>query len=165
MAWTLHQSTTLASATSTVTFNNIPSTGKDLVLWVSARGNSTVDGLIMSLNSSTTNFTRIHIVNDAGTLSSNTGSNSTFNFTVNDGNNSTASTFSNATFYFANYADATNKLFQIDSVIESNTTNAQSGQRFHSATWADTTAISSISVTPTFGNFSTASSFHLYIIS
>lgn len=72
----------------------------------------------------------------------------------------TANTFSNMTAHFPNYAGSTYKSFSADGVTENNATTAYAS--INAGLWSDTTAISSLTIDLSNGNFVQYSSATLY---
>jgi hypothetical protein len=143
----------------TIEFTSIPATYTDLKLVLSGRDNrnETQNGVNISLNGSTANFTGIQI-QGSGTQ---TGSFNIARFvSYNNSTNSTANTFANAEIYFPNYASSNNKSFSSDAVQENNATAAYT---FLSAgLWSNSAAITSITLTPDSASFVQYSTATLY---
>lgn len=150
----------LAVDTTTVTFNSIPNTYTDLRLLTSMRNNDVdaFDGVYMSLNGSTSNFTGKYL---QGIGSGTPGSGSIPRYVgVANGAASTANTFSSFDIYFSNYASSNFKSFSSDAVSENDGT--LSFAEFHAGLWSDTAAINSISIAFSSGPCITGSTFYLY---
>jgi hypothetical protein len=143
-----------------IDFTSIPATFTDLVLVYSARVTTAGgdDEALISLNSSTSNFSNRNIFGTGSTASSTT-SPARFAGSVN-ASGSTASTFSNIQIYFSNYTGNTNKSYSIDSVAENNATAIVS--RLAAGLWSDTSAITSISLSLASGSFVQYSTATLY---
>jgi len=142
-----------------IEFTNIPATYTDLKLVYSGRDNrnDTQNGVNISLNGSTSNFTGRQLQGNGSAAAS-------FNIarfvSYNNGANSTANTFANAEIYFPNYASSNYKSFSSDAVEENNATTAFT---FLSAgLWSNTAAITSITLTPDSANFVQYSTATLY---
>jgi hypothetical protein len=140
-------------------FTSIPATYTDLKLVYSGRDNrnDTQNGVNISLNGSTSNFTGRQLQGNGSAAAS-------FNIarfvSYNNGANSTANTFANAEIYFPNYASSNYKSFSSDAVEENNATTAFT---FLSAgLWSNTAAITSITLTPDSANFVQYSTATLY---
>ena len=158
---TLIASNTVGSGgVSSVTFSSIPQTYTDLVIKISARGNSTgnYDQLLFTFNGSTTSFTGKYIEGTGSTANSYSGGRYVF---VN-GNAATTNTFGNAEVYIPNYAGSQNKSYSLDDVGENNATNALS--HLTAGLWSNTAAITSITLdTGAYGNgILQYSTFYLY---
>lgn len=161
-------SSTVGSATSTVTFSSIPSTYTDLVLLGSIRdteGAANVQNLRIRLNNDSTtlySFTQLQGNGSAAIVDIATGRT---NFLVNQGTNSTgstANTFASFELYLPNYLSSTNKPASLFSFTENSATQA-----YINATaqlYRSTSTISRIDILSSAGNNTIAvnSSFYLY---
>jgi hypothetical protein len=158
--YTLIEAKTLATDTTTVTFTAIPNTYTDLRLLISIRNNDgdAFDGVYMSLNGSTSNFTGRYI-QGLGSGSPGTGSIARY-IGVGNGAAVSANTFSNFDVYFPNYASSNYKGFSSDAVTENNA--SLSFAELHAGVWSNTAAITSISVAFSSGPCITGSTFYLY---
>lgn len=143
-----------ASGSTTLTFNNIPSTYDDLIVLIAARSSSEISAsakwaeIILQPNGSGSNLSTTNLAGSATTVISNT---SAITAGYANGSSSTANTFSNTEIYISNYRGTTNKTWITNSVTEHNGNEAI---RFTAANlWSQTTAISSISLTINQGNF------------
>jgi len=144
-------------------FTSIPATYTDLVVKVSARDNRAleIDGVLISFNGSTSNFTNIYLLGDGSSASSGSLARLAANA---PGATATASTFSNGEIYIPNYASANYKSLSSDSVTENNATGVSTG--LFANLWSDTAAITSITLTPNNGTlFDQYSTAYLYGIS
>ena len=144
--YTLISSQVLASTTASVTFSSIPATYTDLVLRVSARDNDTGA------------FQQLRI-----TFNGDTATNTSLRFVTSvDGSTATSNTFGNAEIYIPSYLASQNKPISNFAVQENN--NATAYINITAGLFSDTTAISSISLTPLFATVGwvSGSSFYLY---
>jgi hypothetical protein len=162
--YTLISSVTVgAGGAASMGFTSIPSTYTDLLVKVSARTNRalTVDGVLISFNSSTSNFTNKYLEGDGSSASSS----SLARFAADaPGSTATASTFGNGEIYIPNYAGSNYKSLSSDSVTENNATGALTDLLAN--LWSDTAAITSITLTSGFGtSFDQYSTAYLYGIS
>jgi hypothetical protein len=146
-------STTLASATSTITISNIPQTYRHLQL----RCIQNNGGDRLQFNSDTaTNYTRHYLLGNGTTASSGASINQTYS-AVGD-YTSTASTFAGTIIDILDYKD-TNKFKTIRSLTGFDT-NSQGEIFLFSGLWRSTAAISTITITG--GTAAQYSSFALY---
>jgi len=144
-----------------MSFSSIPSTYTDLCVKISARTNraSIADAILASLNGSSSSFTWTLLEGDGVSAYSATGSTGLVG--VANAATSTANTFSNCEFYVPNYAGSTNKSISVDSVIERNA-GADTYADLAAVLWSNTSAINSITLTPSFGSFVQYSTATLY---
>ena len=149
-------STVPSGGAASIDFNSIPSTYTDLCLKFSLRDNNSQsqNGIFISINSSTANFTQKYLSGSGSAASS--GSIARF-IGYSDAAAATASTFNNGELYIPNYAGSNNKSLSGDLVQETNATAAYSVMSAH--LWSITSAITAISLiadTASFVQFSTA---------
>lgn len=154
----------VASAASSITFSSIPQDYTDLYLVISARSDrsGTVDDpLRISFNGSSSNFTRLGLFG-TGTLTPTQSASDNYLRIDLPAASSTSNVFCNASVTMPNYASSNYKSLSIDGVNENNTTNSYF-QTIQATLWSDTSAITSISLTPVNGpNLVANSSFTLY---
>lgn len=148
----------LGSDTATVTFSSIPGTYDDLVLLVSARTTGNQAGVTLNFNGVTANLSSRWLYG-SGSAAASSSSSSIFAFGI-PWSATTADTFGNLAAYIPNYAGSTNKSVSIDGTTENNATESYIGAI--AGLWADTSAITSATLTPQNGSFVTGSSFYLY---
>lgn len=142
-----------------ITFSGIPQIYTDLYLVISARGSSgTAPGVLLKPNNSASNMTWRYLRGDGSSPATSSGSDSTIGVT--DGSNPTASTFGSLSCYIPNYTASAAKPMSAESVTENNGTTAY--QWMQANLWNDTTAISSIVLVLSIGNFEAGSSATLY---
>ena len=147
-----------AGGVASVTFSSIPATYTDLVIKTSARS-STGAYLKISFNGSTSTFSnRALFGNGAAAGSFSTDPQFTIELSALSG-----STFGNGETYITNYTSSNYKSYSSDSVTEANATTAYTN--IQAGLWSTTTAISSITLTPTAGTLAEYSTFTLYGIS
>jgi len=151
----------------TIDFTSIPSTYTDLVVVMSLRSTAVTDlgtiVIILIFNGSSDNRNQIRIYGAGTTTGSDSATSAGIRATL-PTTTSTASTFGNLSVYFANYAGSTNKSFSVDSVAENN--SATSNELDMTAgLWSITSAINSLSFSPTSANFAQYSTATLYGIS
>lgn len=119
MAMTLYQTATVGSGgAASLEFNNIPQTGKDLLLLFSLRSNAAFEVA----------FSRVRVNGDDGNgiflrgsgSATSTGTYSSANLAEGNGGESTANTFGNTSFYLANYTSTSAKSYSVDAASEHN---------------------------------------------
>lgn len=153
----------LGSDIATVTFSDIPGNYTDLLVVISSRSvraSNYGDGLQLSFNSSTANYSKRSLYVDTNTVGSGSASNRIFSDLP--AASVTADTFGSVELYIPNYAGSTNKSYSATGLYENNSAtyyniSCQAGL------WSDTSAITSIAFTTSNSqNFKTGSSFFLY---
>ena len=151
-----------AGGAATIDFTSIPQTYMDLVIKLSVRSTESADvsSLNISFNSSTSNFSQKYLVSNAGGAFA--GSQARW-VTYADGGTATANIFSNDEIYIPNYTSSNYKPFSSDSVTEQNSSTAYMG--LFASLWSNTSAITSITLTPSGGNIAQHSNVCLYGIS
>lgn len=164
----LISSTTLATATTTVTLSSIPATYDDLILRVSARNNgsgSSNDNVYCKVNNDGgSNYTVSHIYGYTGSSGVNLagGSGTTTSITIYETDTSTlANTFAQAEIYFWGYTTANSKQFNNFAVAPSNRTGTGIIS-WYQGRWQSGAVISSLVLNPNAGQFIAGSSFILY---
>jgi hypothetical protein len=167
--YTLIASNTVGSGgASSVSFTSIPQTYTNLVLKLSMRGNYTGDLVTnpaITFNGSSTGYSERLLWNgNNNTAGSANGSYSGFQFTWANGPSSTSNTFSNGEMYIPNYTSSNYKSMSSDSVDENNS-NSNGLLSLDSGLWSNTAAITSITLTMSYGSFVQYSTFYLYGIS
>jgi hypothetical protein len=155
------QTYTLSTSAASVTFSNIPQNFTDLNIVYSGRSDGAVvnNNVNITINGVTTNQSGRCIFGDG----SNAGSITNVLAGFIPGASATASTFGNGQIYFPNYAGDANKSFAGDAVASTNGTTTSYGLTAN--LWSQTTAINSLGLTPSSGNWVTNSTFTLYGIS
>jgi hypothetical protein len=143
-----------------IEWTGIAGTGKDLLVLVSARHDSTSSITEIRFNGSSADRTMRRLTGDGTNVFSGTDTNIWARGARSD---ATASTFANASFYVANYAVAQNKSVSVDGLNENNATLAN--QEIQAGLWSQTAAITSVTLVPNSGNFVQHSTASLYIIS
>jgi hypothetical protein len=138
-----------AGGASNISFTSIPSTYTDLFLMISGRNSAPNTSGVLTLNGSSASFTSRSWWGDGF---GNVGSS---NFTGGpdfgmSGSGDTANVFSAADFYITNYSNTSVNKFLTGKFGTEN--NGSSNNMSNSATtWANTAAITSITLTPTGG--------------
>ena len=162
--YTLIASNVLASSQANVTFSSIPGTYTDLVVRFNARSTYSYSGptwLFLTFNGATTGFSTTLLENAFNSSQSqNFSSTTTIYATQIACLDYSSNTFGTGEFYIPSYTVSQNKPVSVSAVLEQNTAsgylNAVAGS------WANTAAITSITMTPEFGSVASNSSFYLY---
>ena len=158
--YTLIASVTVGSGgASTMGFTSIPATYTDLVVKISSRMSGAVrsTAVTLSLNGSSSSFTAKYHYGSGSAAGSYSG---TTAIADSDGANATSNTFGSQEIYIPNYAGSTNKSFSVDGVQEDNQTEAYAS--LIAGLWSNTSAITSITLTSSSGNFVQYSTAYLY---
>jgi hypothetical protein len=167
--YTLISSNVLSSSAASVTFSSIPATYTDLVLRASARSSTTTaTNVFITFNGSSATAYSVSSVfanttSTGSTRESNTAYADSFYSTTTS--NNTTSTFSSLEIYIPSYTVSQNKPFSSFGVRENNSATSAFGISANALLWSNTSAITSITVTPETANFAIDSSFYLYGIS
>lgn len=145
-----------AGGAASINFNSIPQTYTDLFLVQSLRIVGGYGGGSVRFNSNSGSIYTVRRLTGDGSF--NTSSQAFTNQTSfvapsPTGGGETANTFNNATIYIPNYTGSTNKVVSFDGVIETDSNVVIMG--ISAGTWANTSAITSISLIPTFGGSDT----------
>ena len=166
--YTLIKGETIASSAASYTFTAIPSTFTDLVVKLSLRGDQPNYSEIILLEfngSAAANYSYTAIRANGSTADSVRGSGQTYGRVgyANSGN-STSNTFGNAEIYIPSYTASQNKPLSGIGMSENNSSTAGEAWITPYATlWSNTSAITSIKVSPINGpNWVSGSSFYLY---
>ena len=147
----------LSSSQSSITFSSIPGTYTDLRVLCSTRNTSTSNGLYISFNGVNTNLSNIRLYSNASTVATYNGS----DIIVYTGRSTyTTNVFDNTEIYIPNYAGSNYKSISIDNISENADTNNEVA--LTAGLWSSTSAITSITFTPSGNSFATNSSFYLY---
>ncbi len=120
-AWTVVEHKEITSQQKSITFNNIPQTGTDLIVFISSRGaaDGANDGEFHLLLNSTNGSDRV--LYDFGSGAPGTNTSSPMRFATSS-SSTTASTFGNAFAYVPNYTGSASKNIIAESVAETNAT-------------------------------------------
>jgi hypothetical protein len=158
----LLETISLTQTATSVVFDNIPQTGyTDLKIDFSIRTSVSQinDNVFFSFNGSTSNFSARWFY---GGGTSGVGNSTNARIAgFGNGNTATADTFGSSSVYISNYTSGNNKPYLSDAVLETNGGTAYQG--FISGLWSNSSAITSITLTPESGpNFLAGSTFSLY---
>ena len=145
---------TVGTDTNTISFTSIPQTYTDLVIKASLRGSTATTTFAVQVNGTT--VTNVRRFFGGGTFTSS----DTFNEHYINPSNFTASVFGNTELYFPNYTSANVKSFSADSIGENNA--AEAYMNLGASSTGSSTAISSINLLRTSGNFVQYSTARLY---
>ena len=159
-------STTVGSGgASSITFSSIPQTYTDLVILTSLRQDTADQVAKITFNGSSSGYSdRFVWGTGSSALSNSDSSQSVLWFYAGSAQSGqTANTFGNAAVYIPNYAGSNNKLVSYDSVNENNATDAQ--MFLTAGLWANSAAITSITISPNSSKFVQYSTATLYGIS
>jgi hypothetical protein len=165
--YNLISSQTLGATTASVTFASIPSTYNDLKLVVSARGDAAAYPVTVNLKlngDTATNYSYTNLLGNSSVASGTQTSSQTVDAISNvNGANATASTFGAWEIYIPNYTSTGSKpFFGIDVVETNDVTAAHAKIQANAHLYRGTSGISSITLTPSSGNFVQYSNFYLY---
>lgn len=165
MSMTLIGSVTVGSGgAASIDFTSIPSTYTDLLVVYSTRDDSAGDfnNLTLKLNNTTSGYSE-RLLYGTGSGSGASATNTAlaaFFLNYSNGATSTSNTFSSGSIYIPNYAGSSNKSLSFDTVSENNATAAI--QAMSAALWANTAAITRITLTTTATNLVQYSTATLY---
>jgi hypothetical protein len=153
---------TATTSVASIEFTSIPGTYTDLLVKYSLRCTVAETGTKLTINgSSASTYQWIDLRGNGATASSASG---TAQSELNGGrmtnSTDTANTFSNNEIYIPNYAGSNNKSVSIDTVTENNATTALMARI--AGVRANTDAITSLTWTPSSGNFAQYSTATLY---
>jgi len=149
----------------TIDFTSIPATYTDLVIKASLRSSEASgnvwDAALLRFNGSATSYSDRTLAGDGATAFSfaNAFANYIFIGDVNNGM-TTSNTFSSLEITIPNYSSSNFKSVSIDSVEENNATTAQSD--LTAGLWSNTSAITSVVLSLSIGNFVQYSNAYLY---
>lgn len=166
MTMTLVSTTTLATATASITFSAIPQTATDLILLLSGRSTASVvvAGSLFTLNgSNAAEYAGKFLYGNGSAAASETSGTTVISGASNiPGANATANTFGSLSMIIANYTLASAKSISFEAVSENNGTVAY--QSINAASWNSSSAVTSISITTGGGNYAAGSTASLYTV-
>jgi hypothetical protein len=146
---------------SSLSFTSIPSTYTDLCIKLSGRSAnvSNFDNPRLTINSSTSTFTRREIYAETGSVGSESVADRLIG--VVPAFNATSNTFGSLDFYLPNYTSANYKSYSVDSVTENN--SSTQAMWLLAGLWSTTSAITDVTITlNTAANFVQYSTATLY---
>lgn len=143
---------------SSISFTGIPQTYTDLAIKVSFRNTADNANWQLSFNGVTTNLSDRAVGGNGAAANSYSDATLIYGFICRSTN--TANTFSNSDIYIPNYAGSAYKSISMDSVTENNATTAFA--YLTAGLWSNTSAITSVVMTPTSGTFAQYSTATLY---
>ena len=146
---------------SSLSFTSIPSTYTDLCIKLSGRSAnvSNFDNPRLTINSSTSTFTRRELYAENGSVGSENVSDRLIG--VIPAFNATSNTFGSLDFYLPNYTSANYKSYSVDSVTENN--SSTQAMWILAGLWSTTSAITDIAISlQSAGNFVQYSTATLY---
>jgi hypothetical protein len=156
--YVLIASNTLASASASVTFSAIPQTYTDLVVKCSTRSDQSGVNRSFKVQPNGVDITAKRLGTEGNPQSPYSDSGISI---YTPGSGATASTFGNAEIYISNYASTTTyKALSIDAVEENN--GVDDGLSLTAGLYSSNSAITSITIPISLGNFVQYSSFYLY---
>jgi len=145
---------------SSIEFTSIPQTGTDLLLVLSER--HSVDGNTrLTFNGSSSGYSMRRLSGTGSSANSNEYS-GVFIYMEGQDASYTSNTFGNSAIYIPNYAGSANKTLSWDSVTENNSTTAD--QQIIAGAWANTAAITTVTLGLPSGVFQQNTTASLYII-
>jgi hypothetical protein len=166
----IYTQTVGSGGVNTVTFNNIPQTFTDLLIKVSARGDTTNSDIgitgfqthYLRLNNNLSNLhTSRYLLADGSTVSSSAaGAETIWRAPGSTNSSDTSNTFSNGEIYIPNYTNSNFKSAIGDIVGENN--GSTSGIMLGSYLFQSTSAVTRIDFLASSGNFVQYSTFSLY---
>ena len=139
-----------AGGASTIDFTSIPSTYNNLCLKFSIRDSRSSAGpgyLHLKFNDSTSGYSSkfVYTSTDDGSIGNSSRTDDYISFAINT-NFSTSSAFGNGELYIPNYTSANTKSVCADSVSETNSSYNAAVRNFTSFFWANSAAITKISL-------------------
>jgi hypothetical protein len=150
-----------AGGASSIDFTSIPSTYTDLVVKASLRDTGTSDVRLRFNGNTSSIYTERRVYGNGASTGSDTITQTSMYFgSMSVPTTFTANTFGSMEILIPNYAGSANKSLSTDGVTENNATTSY--QTLHAGLFADTTAISSISIFPDSGLFTQYSTATLY---
>jgi len=162
MSFTALAKATITGSTTSVSFNSIPQTYTDLLVYIVGRqGNAAnYNDVEITFNSSTSNRTQRYVICQQSNNFA-TGTQVYFQVGLIAGSLAGANVYNTTQIYIPNYTSANPKSFLAINGMP-NTAAAGGANDWYTNKWNDNTAISSIQVNSLAGNYATYSTFYLY---
>jgi hypothetical protein len=164
----IYTQTVGSGGASSITFNNIPQTFTDLLVFVSGKTTDTslsnyVSDCLFRINGNTSGYSETVMRNNSGTPSSFRVTNYSYGLGLaNNGRLTTANTFANSQMYIPNYTSNNFKSYLVENATESNTANFDSTNYGIAGLWSNTSAITSLVFVDGYANFAQYSTISLY---
>lgn len=151
----------LSSSASSITLSSIPGTYTDLALWCNSKSTHAASTLTinLTLNGSTSDFLSVIMDSYGSGQYSTTDTRWIYSTTGSNGSTQT-NAFGSAELYFTGYAGSKYKIISSTYASEYNETGTSLGAI--AGIWNNTSAITSITLTPSNGSFASGSRFDLY---
>jgi hypothetical protein len=163
--YTLIQKTTLNASAASITLSSIPQTFTDLVVKISSRSDAatTQYNSFIRPNAATTGYREVAWYFYSTSILAITGANTSLYYSYAAGNTSLANTFSSNEIYINNYSSTTLfKQFSIDSSVENNNIGTGYVIIHDGGTWASTSQMTSLYLSPESGNYLAGTTVSLY---
>lgn len=144
-----------------ITFNSIPQTYTDLEILVSGRTTGAGNGINITFNGDTSGYTNTALQGNGSSTSYYSNYNRNAGMFGYSGD--TTDSFGSTRIYITNYTNSINKSYLVDGVSENNGTTSY--MNIISGLWSNTSAITSISLSPMDGALIQYSTAQLYGIS
>jgi hypothetical protein len=151
-----------AGGASSIDFTSIPSTYTDLLVMLSARcdWSGYPTALYLRFNSSASGYSSKRIGGNGSSASSSNGETTVLEIGNTDTSAATSNTFSSDFIYVPNYTGSNYKTVLVDNVTENN--NSLAYENMVAGLWSNTSAITSISIFASGGNWVQYSTASLY---
>jgi len=161
LKYSLIKAQTLVSTTSYIEFTAIPAGFSNLKILVTARNSTADTGIIITFNSSTSNYVNQRAYGvGTGTVTADTSSTSNITTILSNAGNATSTMFSNGEINILRYAEAVPKQVITVGFTENIATTAYG--MITTSRWSDNNAITTIKLTSNGGDFQIGSTFDLY---
>jgi hypothetical protein len=139
---------------SSIEFTSIPQTYTDLVIKTSNRATTSNNEFLLTFNGSSTSYSSKILYGTGSVAGSFNGGSTSIDGSLTNDSTYTASTFANVEIYIPNYTSSNNKSVSTDGVQETNATYSLA--QLAAGLWSNSAAITSITLTRNFAQYSTA---------